>query len=88
MPMSCKIVSPRLDIVDKMYFYLENGYGVDMFKVQIKNQNSHLVVVVFVDRRVMLLFNVLLLRKMYGMPWSVISKPKYKLSWIWKKNKI
>jgi hypothetical protein len=40
--------------VGKMYFYLNNGYGVDMIKVQIKNPNLHPIIIVFVDKKAML----------------------------------
>jgi hypothetical protein len=65
--MSCHIVNPRLIKVDKTYFYLENGYGVDMFKMHIKNPYLHPTIVVFANRRAMILPNVLLLRKIYKM---------------------
>lgn len=40
--------------VGKMYFYLNNEYGVDMIKVQIKNPNLHPIIIVFVDKKAML----------------------------------
>jgi hypothetical protein len=46
--------------VGKMYFYLNNMYGVDMMKVQIKNPNLHLIIIVSIDKKAMLLW-----RKMY-----------------------
>jgi hypothetical protein len=51
--------------VGKMYFCLKNGYGVDMIKVQIKNPNLHPIIIVSIDKKAMLLRNVILLRKMY-----------------------
>jgi hypothetical protein len=65
--MSYHIVNPRLGKVDKTYFYLENGYGVDLFKMHIKNPYLHPTIVVFANKRAMLLPNVLLLKKMYKM---------------------
>jgi hypothetical protein len=55
MPMCCKRVSSGLDKVDKTNFYLEKGYGVDLFKVQVENPDLHPNVVVFVNRRAMFL---------------------------------
>jgi hypothetical protein len=46
-------MSPRSGIVGKTYFYMENGYGVDLIKVHIKNLYLHPNVVVLVDRKVM-----------------------------------
>ncbi len=37
----------------KTYFYLKNGYGVELFKVQIENPNLHLVIVVIANRKAM-----------------------------------
>jgi hypothetical protein len=46
-------MSPRSGIVGKTYFYLENGYGVELINVHIKNLDLHPNVVVSVDRRAM-----------------------------------
>jgi hypothetical protein len=41
--------------VNKMYFYLENGYGVDLIKVQIKNLHLHPTTIGFANSRAMFL---------------------------------
>jgi hypothetical protein len=50
-------------------FLLKNGYGMDLFNVQIKNPILHPTTVAFANNKAILLMNVLLLRKMYGMQW-------------------
>jgi len=42
-------------------------YGVDWIKVQIKNLNLYPTIVVFTNMMAMLLHNVFLLKKIYGM---------------------
>jgi hypothetical protein len=37
--------------VNKTYSYLENGYGVDLFKVQIKNPILHPIIVAFANNK-------------------------------------
>lgn len=49
----CQIVSLRLGEVGKTYFYLKNGYGVELFEVQIENLDLHLIIVVIANRKPM-----------------------------------
>jgi hypothetical protein len=53
--------------VNKTYFYLKNKYGVDLFKAWIKSPDQHPAIVAFANKRTMFLWNVLTLRKLYGM---------------------
>jgi hypothetical protein len=53
--------------VEKTYSYLENGCGVDLFKVQIKNPILHPIIVAFTNNKAILLLTIFLLRKTYGM---------------------
>lgn len=53
MPMYYQIVSLRLSKVGKTYFYLKNGYGIELFEVQIENYNLHPIVVVIANRKAM-----------------------------------
>ncbi len=69
--MSYKTTSLGLSKVNKLNFYLENEYRVNFMKVQIKNPYIHPIVVISISRRVMLLQNVLLLKKMsQPQPWA------------------
>jgi hypothetical protein len=56
-------VNPRSGTTNNTYYYVKNRYGVDLVKVQIKNPNPQLIVIVFIDRRAMLLQIVLSFRK-------------------------
>jgi hypothetical protein len=48
MPMYYQIVNLGLGKVGKTYFYLKNGYGVELFEVQIESPDLHPIVVVIV----------------------------------------
>jgi len=63
MPMYCKIVSSRSGEVGKTYFYLENGYGIKMFKAHEKSSDLYPINVVIASRKAMFLHVILSLRK-------------------------
>jgi hypothetical protein len=72
-------MNPRLNKVSKTYFYLKIGYGLDLTKLKTRNLDLHPITIIFANKKPMLLhYNILSLKNMYIMQWSITSKPKCK----------
>ncbi len=61
------------------YSYQEKD-GIEQVKAHINNLKPQLVIVVFIDRKIILSWIVFSLKKTYGMQWSAIFIPKRKMA--------
>jgi hypothetical protein len=86
MLMFCKPLSLGPCIVNKPYYYIENMYGGDLVKVEIKNLNPQLINLIFANMRAMLLWIIFSLKNMFGTRRSTIFKLEKKLTKTWRMN--